>query len=121
MMRQLVRGTVRNGGSGNQLKTAVIDRTTTGTVIAAATSPNRRIKVYALRVMCSAEQTINWRSGASTALDGATLVAAKGGYAESVEPPTFLFQTAAGESLDLVISGAGTVTGRVSYWDEDTD
>jgi hypothetical protein len=100
------------------LKTAVINLTSTGTVITAVAA--KRLKVYSVLLGVSANQTVNWRDGGSTALDGPMAIAANGGYALACSYPTFLFATTAGNSLDLVISGAGTVAGRVSYWDTDS-
>ena len=77
-----------------------------------------RIKVFAAKVVVSAAITVKWRSGAATDLEGAMSFAANGGSCEVVPPPAFLFGTAAGESLDLVLSG-GNAAGRVSYWDDD--
>ena len=110
-------GTITDGGSGKTLKSAVISLTATGTVVAAV--GGKRIKVYAVKLICSAALSINWRDGASTALEGVQSIAINGGYAENVNPPSFLFGTTAGNSLDLVITGVGTVAGRVSYWDDD--
>jgi hypothetical protein len=109
--------TVIDGGSGKTLKSAVISRTTTGTVVSAVAS--KRIKVYAVKLGASAAFSVNWRDGASTNLEGAMPLGVTGGYVEVVKPPEFLFATSAGNSLDLVITGVGTAAGRVSYWDDD--
>ena len=120
-----VRGTAdHNTGGVNivfavpTLKTAVINLSATGTVVSAVAS--KRIKVFSVLLGCSANLTVNWRDGASTAIDGPMVIAANGGYALAASYPTFLFASSAGNSLDLVISGTGTVAGRVSYWDTDT-
>jgi len=100
------------------LKTAPINLTATGTVVSAVAT--KRLKVYSVLLGCSANLTVNWRDGAATAIDGPMVIAANGGYALAASYPTFLFASSAGNSLDLVISGTGTVAGRVSYWDTDT-
>jgi len=105
-------------GSGKTLKSAAFSLTSTGTAVALVSG--KRIKVYAVKLVVTAALLVNWRSGASTALEGAQSLAINGGYTESVDPPTFLFGTAAGESLDLVITGVGTAAGRISYWDDDS-
>lgn len=110
--------TVTDGGSGKTLKTQSFSLSATGTVISAVAS--KRLKIYAIKLNCSAALTVNWRDGATTALEGAQAYAANGGYTESVQPPAFLLATTAGNSLDLVISGTGTAAGRVTYWDDDT-
>ena len=109
--------TVTDGGSGKTLKSASFSLAATGSIVASVAS--KRIKVYAVKLICSAAISVNFRSGGATALEGAQPIAANGGFIESVNPPSFLFGTTAGESLDLVISGAGTASGRISYWDDD--
>ena len=111
------RAQIITAGPPSTLKTASFSLAATGAVVAAVSG--KRIKVYAVRLVVSAAVSVNFRDGASTALEGAQPLAANGGFAESVNPPAFLFATTAGNALDLVISGAGTVSGRVSYWDED--
>lgn len=100
------------------LKTAPFSLNATGTVVSAVAA--KRIKVYSVVLVCSANATVNWRDGASTNLEGAMSVVANGGYALACSYPTFLIATTAGNSLDLVVSGGGTAAGRVSYWDTDT-
>ena len=111
-------GSVTDNGSGKTLKSAVISLAVTGTVVSAVAS--KRIKVFAIKLICSAALSVNWRDGATTALEGVQSIAINGGYTESVNPPNFLFGTTAGNSLDLVITGVGTAAGRLSYWDDDT-
>ena len=108
---------VTDGGSGKTLKSASFSLSATGSVVSAVAS--KRIKVYAVKLIVSAAISVNFRSGGATALEGAQPIAANGGFIESVNPPAFLFGTTAGESLDLVISGTGTASGRISYWDDD--
>ena len=100
-----------------RLKTASFSLSATGTVVAAVSG--KRIKVYAVKLVSSADLSVNWRSGGATALEGALPLSTNGGYVEAIEPPEHLFATVAGQSLDLVINGTGTVAGRVSYWDSD--
>lgn len=104
-------------GSGKVLKTVAFSLGGTATVIAAV--PNRIIKVYAVKLIVSAAMNVNFRDGASTALEGAQAIATNGGYIEQVTPPDYLFSTSLGNSLDLVLSGGGTAAGRISYWDSD--
>jgi hypothetical protein len=99
------------------LKTAAFSLSATGSVVSAVTS--KRIKVFAIKLSASAAISVKWRDGASTDLEGFQPLAANGGYVETVQPNAFLLATSAGNSLDLVISGTGTASGRVSYWDDD--
>lgn len=110
-------GTFTDGGSGKTLKTAAISLAGTGHVVAAVVS--KKIKVYAVKLIVDAAISVNFRSGDSTALEGVMPLTANSGYVESVNPPAFLFATAAGEALDLIMDGAGNARGRVSYWDDD--
>jgi hypothetical protein len=105
------------GGLGKDLKSSPFSLSATGTVVSAV--PNRRIKVFAVKLAASAAITVLWRDGASENLEGAQSMPIAGNYVEFVSPPVFLFATSAGNSLDLVIAGIGTAAGRVSYWDSD--
>lgn len=98
------------------LKTAAFSITATGTLIAAVAG--KRLRVYALSYISGGIASVNFRDGASTALEGVFAHAANSGRVENVNPPAFLFATTAGNSLDMVYSGAGTVAGRISYWEE---
>lgn len=110
-------GTVVDGGSGKTLKRAIVNRSTTGTLVSAVTG--RRIKVYSYKLVADGAATINFRSGASTALEGPCAFAANGGITENVDPPNSLFETGVGESLDIVITGGANVGGVIRYWDDD--
>lgn len=99
------------------LKSGAFSLSASGTVVSAVSG--KRIKVYAVKLVVSAGLNVNFRDGASTNLEGSMALAANGGFVEFVNPPNFLFATTAGNSLDLVVSGTGTVAGRVSYWDDD--
>lgn len=108
-------------GALSTLTSIKVSLTSTGVVIAA--TPGTRIKVCVAKLICSGAQTINWRStlatpagATSTELEGAQSFAANGGSVEAVTPPAFLFTTDYGASLDLLISGAGTVAGRITFW-----
>ena len=114
---QPISGTITDGGSGKTLKSASFSLSATGTVVAAVSS--KRIKVFAIKLVVSAALSVNFRDGASTAIEGAQALAINGGIQEAVTPPSFLFGTSAGNSLDLVITGIGAAAGRISYFDDD--
>ena len=99
------------------LKSVAFSLSSTGTLITGVTG--KVIKVYSAKAIVSAALAINFRDGASTDIEGAMPLAANGGYIESVTPPHFLFKTSKDNSLDLVITGTGTVSGRLSYFDDD--
>lgn len=109
---------VISNAASKALKTANFSLSATGTVVTAV--PGKRIKVFAAKLIVDAAIGVAWRDGGSTALEGTYSLAANGGFIEQVTPPAFLFSTTAGNSLDLVITGAGNAAGRVSYWDEDS-
>jgi hypothetical protein len=98
-------------------KSVAFSLSSTGTVVSSVAS--KRIKVFSVKMIASAALSVNFRDGASTNLEGAQPLAANAGYIESVFPTAYLFATSAGNSLDLVITGGGTASGRVSYWDSD--
>jgi hypothetical protein len=100
----------------SQLLTAPFLLSTAGTVVAAITG--RRIKVYAVSLCANGACQVNWRDGTTTQLEGAQSLATNGGYEQVIDPPSFLFATTPGNSLDLVVSG-GVAAGRVSYWATD--
>jgi hypothetical protein len=100
------------------LKTIPVDLAATDTVVVGVAT--KIIKVYAVKLIVSADMSINFRDGGATDIEGAMPLLANAGYVESVTPPLYLFRTTAGNDLDLVIGGVGKVTGRISYWDSDT-
>lgn len=106
-------------GSGKTLLSVAISLSATGTLVSAVAL--NRIKVFAVLLSVDAAISVYFRSGAATALEGSQAYEAKGGYAQAVTPPSFLFATAEGERLDLVLSGVGNARGRLSYWIDDTD
>ena len=117
MQQPLVSTDILTTTSGKTLKSARFSLSSTGTVVSAVAS--KKIKVYAVKLGTSAAIAVNFRSGAATLLEDPVTYGINGGYAESLDPPNFLFATTAGQSLDLVIAGIGTASGRVSYFDDD--
>lgn len=106
------------GAQGSKtLKTQKFSLSATGTVISAVSA--KKLKIYAYKLVVSAAISVKWRDGSSTDIEDLQPLAPSGGEAESVSPPSYLFSTTAGNTLDLVISGTGTASGRVSYWDDD--
>ena len=102
--------------STQTLKSAAFSLSATGTVVSAVVG--KKIRVYAVKLVVSAAISVNFRDGATTALEGAMPLAANGGFVEIIPPPFYVFQTTVGNSLDLVISGTGTASGRISFWEE---
>jgi hypothetical protein len=100
------------------LSTAVTVTTSGTTVIAAV--PGKKIKVFSTKLVSSGTGSIYWREGTLTPLEGSYPVTANAYMAESTDLPGFLFSVSTGTSLDLVTYGSITVTGRVSYWVDDS-
>ena len=96
------------------LITQSIDATVTGTVITATIG--KKICVTAVKLISSANVSVNWRDGESTDLEGGMPLIANSGYVEVTQAPDYLFKTTTGNSLDIVISGEGRITGRITYW-----
>lgn len=104
-------------GADKTMRTVAFDISSTGVVVPAVAG--RRIKVYAIKLTVDAPLSVAFRDGASTLLEGMQDYIANSGYIDNIQPPAFLMATSAGESLQLVVSGTGNVSGRVSYWSDD--
>jgi hypothetical protein len=97
-------------------KEAVFTLTSSGTIVSAVTG--KRIKVFCAVLAVSGAMT----AGMSTVSGTEALpLSANGGYVACVQPPAFIRATAAGSALGLVTVGTGTVSGWVSYWDDDAN
>lgn len=94
------------------LKFAVVDENTAASneIVAAVTS--KRIRVISFFLVCSAANTVTWQS-ATAGLTGAMSLAANGGVSATSE--TGLFETDAGEALNLLSGSAQQVSGAVAY------
>lgn len=99
------------------LKSVAFSLSSTGTVISGING--KVLKVYSAKCIVSAALSISFRDGGAANIEGDMPLAANGGYIESVSPPMYLFKTTQGSSLDIVVTGTGTVSGRISYWDDD--
>ena len=100
----------------DNIKSVAVSVTASGVVIPAVTG--KTLKVFAVKLVCSAAVAINFNDGGASPLEGSQSFSANGGVVEFVTPPAFLFQTTVGNSLNIDIVGAGTVSGRISYWEE---
>jgi len=109
---------VTGGGSTftGTIKTVAFEISATATVIPAVAG--KALKVFAVKLIASAAISVKFRDGSSTDLEGAQSLAANGGFVEAVNPPIFIFKTSTNNGLDLVISGVGTASGRITYWEE---
>lgn len=104
------------------IKRAIIDGATSGdnTLVAAVTG--KKIRVLALfAIMTGTAVTIRFESGAGgTALTGQMQPTQGGGFVLSYNPVGW-FETAAGELLNMELSGAQSVDGVLTYVEVDDD
>lgn len=97
------------------VKRAVIDNATLGDNTLVAAVAGKKIRVLNIVVVSAGTMTIRFESGASgTALTGQMNVAAATGFAPGFDP-TGHFETAAGELLNMELSGATSADGWLTY------
>lgn len=93
----------------------MIDAASSGdnTIVAAVTA--KKVRVLALFLVSAGSVTARFESGASgTALTGQMTLAVNSGFCLPYNPVGW-FETAAGELLNLELSGAVSVDGSVTY------
>lgn len=100
------------------MRTAKIDLAASGDVVSAVAG--KKIRVTSLHMASSATLTAKFQSGAATDLEGARTMVAGVPHTLPFAPalPGELrgyFETAAGEKLNLVLVGAGQVSGHLTY------
>lgn len=103
------------------VKRAVIDHAVSGdnTLVAAVTG--KKIRVLNIVLISAGTMTVRFESGASgTALTGQMTVAAGTGFAPGYDP-LGLFETAAGQLLNLELSAATSADGWLTYVEIDDD
>lgn len=106
--------TVYNGATALTPKFAVVNLSSTGTVIAAVAS--KKIRVLAVQAVASAGVTsVTWKSGAGgTALTGPQTWGAAGGTVLPYNPVGW-FETASNTLLELSFTGTATLGGSITY------
>ena len=115
----IVGGSVYDAGAGKILKSRGFSLETTGIIIPAVAG--KVLKIYAVKLLGNSSLNVGFRSGTELELEGLCSLKSAGGYIESVNPPSWLFATLQGQSLELIVIGNGKVSGRVSYWDDDNE
>lgn len=107
-------GTIYSGGTALTPKFAPIAESSSGAneVIAAVTA--KKIRVLSFNLMASAAVNAKWQS-AATDLTGLSYFSAAGGGISVPFNPLGLFETLAGEALNLNLSGAVAVGGSLVY------
>ena len=84
-------------------------------IVAAVTSPNRIIRVLSYNYVVNAAVNVAWRSGTTTVIGGLGYWDAQGKGKVCAKNEDGWFQTAAGEALNLNLSGAVSVGGEGTY------
>ena len=106
--------------SGKTLKVAVGSDTVTDQIIAAVAS--KKLKVFAYQLQSQSDtMTASLRDGAAGSILTPvwTFNSREGVAIGPTNPPEFLLATTAGNRLDIVITGTGTIVWGVYYWDDD--
>lgn len=103
------------------VKHAIIDAATLGDNTLVAAVAGKKIRVLDIVVVSAGTMTIRFESGASgTALTGQMTVAAATGFAPGFSPIGH-FETAAGQLLNMELSGATSADGWLRYIEVDDD
>ncbi len=102
-----------NIGEGRAVLRAVINEATAASNAQVAAVSGSHIIVVHVMLKCTIANVLTWQS-ASTALSGAISFAADQGYQDN-DYDGGLFQTAAGEALNLLSAQAQQVSGYLSY------
>ncbi len=102
-------------GTPYEVKQAQINyatQTTPGAIVAAVTG--KKIRVIAMHFVATGAVTVTWKS-ATTTICAAQSYAANGVVDVNWAPCGHLFETVAGEALNIVLGGAVQVSGVINY------
>lgn len=110
-------GTIYQGTTALTVKRAIVAESSSGDNLVVAGVTSKKIVVLSARVMASAAVDVKWRSN-TTDIDGLAYLIDKGGYVLPLNPAGW-YVTAAGEALNLNLSGAVPVGGIVQYVEAD--
>lgn len=106
-------GAIYNGTTLLVPQYAVINASATGVIIPAVAG--QMIRVIAMDVVVSAAMTIEWQTSTGpTIISGPQSFAANGGIVRPFNQAGW-FQTQAGDSLEINISGSGAAGGNITY------
>ena len=104
--------------SGNPVLYAAISAAALGdNAVVAAAGAGLKIKVVSYKLVCTAANTVKWRS-AAVDLEGGCAYAANQGVAFASDQKSPLLQTADNAPLNLNLSAATQVSGHVAYFVE---
>lgn len=105
---------IMNGTSALTPKFGIISESSSGNNEVVAAVPTKKIRVLSYVLIANAAVNAKWRSADSADKSGLFYLAANTG-ASSGYSPVGHFETAAGEALNLNLSGAVAVGGHVTY------
>lgn len=113
-----ISGTVPMTHGRTLASTAVTANSGTTTIV--TPGGGTQVRVYAALLSAGTTGAFILRSGNNLPLTGTISVDQYGGFTQSVTPPAWLYATAAGSSLQLVVtSGTPNIGGVISYWLEE--
>lgn len=98
---------------GLTVKFAVVNASSSGDNTIVSAVGGKKIRVLSLVLVASAATTVEWQSATAGSLSGGMQLAANGGY--SMSSDYGLFETTAGEALQLNLSAANSIDGHISY------
>ena len=110
-------------GDGKTQKRKTGSASVTFAIVPAVTG--KKIKVYSLSLMTTSTVavTVEFKDGAAGTVIGTYLLQAPtsvmAGITENVTVPSRLFETTAGNLLEMAFSAAVVVVYNVRYWDDD--
>lgn len=99
-------------GTSSAVKFAKIEADTTGNTQVVAAVTGKKIRVHGALVIANAAVTVKFQS-ATTDITGPMSLSANGGFAH--ESILGMFETAAGEALNINLSANQSVGGHLSY------
>ena len=99
----------------NPVKYAVISATSDGDNQIVTAVTNRRIRGVSAQFAVNVQGTAQWQDDGANNLSGVESFAQYGGYSASADPNIGLFQSAAGQGIDLNMSAGVDGLGNMAY------
>lgn len=111
-------------GHGKTIKTATVNITADTDIVAAVTSKRIKVIAYALFKTGTGANPILFKSNGTGGTEVARILlqsqaSAVFGANLSIAAPSFLFATVAGEKLTMDVGDSDTLTGFITYFDDD--
>lgn len=106
------------GNAGADLKTTVVNGSTSGNNTIVNAVAGSKIKVMAFAIQAQGTVNVKFKDGISSDLIAALSFQAREGTALATSYPSFLFSTSSGNALVLNLDASQVVNGFVTYWTE---